>query len=215
MSLKDLFSKKSSAPSAEKVFTEADNVGTRQETMQQATAYWLFERTGLQNRPQFTLFTMPSAESAKAALLELPFFHEAADSKKLICDRIMTFGYYAVTSDGVPTGTYEALVCGMDLTLEEFRKAEAALAKHGGTRKNSDAPSASVKAPCGVGNAKSVRYKEKMVKNGGTYEIYTAPNKLSAIAFLRGKQVSQRQYYICVDTPEGSFGRDIGGIYQA
>lgn len=212
MSLKNLFSKKGTASAG--TYMEADNVGTRQETMSQATAYWLYERPGLSKRPPFTLFIMPSAESAKAALLELPFIHEAADSNKLICDRIMTFGYYAVTYEGVPAGTCEALVCGMDLTLDEFNKAEAAFTAHGGSRKSSDAPSPSVKAPAGNGDAKSVRYKEKIRKDGATYEVYTAPNKLSAIAFLKGKQVTQGQYYICVDTPEGSFGRDINGIYQ-
>lgn len=212
MSLKDLFSKKSAVPKG--TYTEADNVGTRQETMQQASAYWLFERPGLSKKPQFTLFTMPSAESAEAALLELPFIHKASDSKKLVCDRIMTFGYYAITGDGIPSGQYEALVCGMDLTLKEFRQAEAAFTAHGGTRKSSDAPGASVKATVAGGNAKSVRYKEKITKNGATYEVYVAPDKASAIAFLKGKQVALRQYYVCVDTPEGSFGRDINGIYQ-
>ena len=213
MSLKDLFSKKSGVSVA--TYTEADNVGTRQETMSQASVYWLFERPGLSKRPQFTLFTMPSAESAKAALLELPFIHEASDSKKLICDRIMTYGYYSVASEGVPAGTCEALVCGMDLTLSEFNRAEAAFTEHGGKRKSSDAPNPSVKAPAASGNAKSARYQEKIVKNGATYEVYSAPDKASAIAFLKGKRVTQGQYYLCVDTPEGSFGRDINGIYQA
>ena len=212
MSLKDLFSKKSVAFA--ETYTEADNVGTRQETMRQASAYWLFERPGLSKRPQFTLFTMPSAESARTALLELPFIHVASDSGKLICDRIMTFGYYAVTGDDAPSGKYEALVCGMDLTLDEFQKAEAAFTAHGGTRKNSDAPSPSIKAPASNGNAKLVRYKEKVTNNGAIYEVYTAPNKASAVAFLKGKLVTKGQYYICVDTPEGSFGRDINGIYQ-
>lgn len=212
MPLNDLFSKKSTASAG--TYKEADNVGTRQETMSQATAYWLYERPGLSKRPPFTLFIMPSAESAKAALLELPFIHEAADSKKLICDRIMTFGFYAVTYEGASAGACEALVSGMDLTLDEFNKAEAAFAAHGGTRKNSDAPSPSVKVPSGNGDAKSVRYQEKITKNGATYEVYTAPDKGSAILFLKGKQVTQGQYYICVDTPEGSFGRDINGIYQ-
>lgn len=213
MALKDLFAKKETTPAG--TYTEADNVGTRQETMSQATAYWLYERPGLSRAPQFALFIMPSAQSARAALLELPFIHEASDSKKLICERIMAFGYYPVTYEGAPTGTCEALVSGMDLTLAEFNQAEAAFTKHGGKCKNSDAPDSSVKAPSGAANAKSVKYREKLVKNGATYEVYAAPNQASAVAFLKGKRVAQGQYYIFVDTPEGSFGRDINGIYQA
>lgn len=39
-------------------------------------------------------------------------------------------------------------------------------------------------------------------------------NKPSAIAFLKDKTVTQKMYYVVVDTPEGSFGRDINGLYQ-
>ena len=171
---------------------------------------------GKAEKPPFTLFTMPSAKAAEEALLELPFIHKAADSGKLICERLMTFGFYETTENGVPTGKYEALITGSDLTLDEYKLAEDAFTRKGGTCKNHDAPSATVKAQTTQGEAKRVRHKETVKGNDGisTYEVYTAPDKASAMAYLRTRTVSQRLYYIVVETPEGNFGRDINGFYQ-
>lgn len=212
MSFKDLFKKKNMG--SEKEYTEADNVGTRQDTFAKAQSYWLCERPGLSVRPPFALYAMPSAAEAEAALMELPFLHKAKDSGKLIADRIMTFGFYPVAYEGVPAGACEALVCGSDLTLAEFNAARKAFEAHGGKCKSSDAPDASVKAMSNHGDARKVKYKEKTTNGNAVYEVYTAPDKACAVAFLRGKRVAQKMYYICVDTPEGSFGRDINGIYQ-
>lgn len=198
------------------LFLEKDNMGTRQETMSQAIAYWMGERMGLSVKPPFTMFTMPSAEAAESALLELPFIHKAEDSGKLICDRLMTYGYYETTLNGQPTGQFEAMITGSDLTLDEFKIAEEAFKKYGGTLKNHDEPDASVVAENMEGDASLVKYSETVKGNDGisTYEVYNGPNKASAVAFLKTKQVTKRMYYIVVDTPEGSFGKDINGFYQ-
>ncbi|MBP3210782.1 MAG: DUF805 domain-containing protein [Oscillospiraceae bacterium] len=208
--------KQPAAPPGEKRYYERDNMGTRQENMSQAMSYWMVERMGKAEKPPFTLFTMPSAKAAEEALLELPFIHKAADSGKLICERLMTFGYYETTENGVLTGKYEALVTGSDLTLDEFKLAEDAFTRRGGTCKNHEAPSAAVKAQTTQGDAKKVRHKETVRGNDGisTYEVYTAPDKASAMAYLKTRTVSQRLYYIVVETPEGNFGRDINGFYQ-
>ncbi len=201
---------------AGKQFYERDNMGTRQESVSQAMSYWMVERMGKAEKPPFTLFTMPSAQAAEEALLELPFIHKAVDSGKLICDRLMTFGYYETTENGIPTGEYEALVAGSDLTLDEFKLAEKAFTKRGGKCKNHDAPAAGVKVQNTQGNASRTRFKEKVKGNDGisTYEVYTAPDKASAMAYLKTRLVTQRLYYIVVETPEGNFGRDINGFYQ-
>ena len=200
----------------EKRFFERDNMGTRQETMQQALAYWMGTRPGLKVKPPFALYDFSSAENAEKALLELPFIHKAADSGKLICDRIMTFGYYAVTENGVPNGEYEAIIEGTDLTLAEFRQAEAVFESYGGKRKNHAEPEATVRNNASVGDPSKVKYSETVKGNDGVsiYEVYTGPDKASAIAFLKGKIVTKSLYYVVVDTPEGSFGRDINGFYQ-
>ena len=200
----------------EKVFFERDNMGTRQETMQQALAYWMGTRPGLKVKPPFALYDFSSAENAEKALLELPFIHKAADSGKLICDRIMTFGYYAVTENGILNGEYEAIIEGTDLTLAEFKQAEAVFESYGGKRKSHAEPEATVRNNASEGDPSKVKYSETVKGNDGVsiYEVYTGPDKASAVAFLKGKPVDKRLYYVVVDTPEGSFGRDINGFYQ-
>ena len=59
----------------------------------------------------------------------------------------------------------------------------------------------------------SVQYTKTEDRRRYTYEIYKAPNREQALAFLKGKTVTQPMYYIEVETPEGTFGRDLKGIY--
>ena len=201
--------------SGAKKYYEASNLGSRHDTCDKAMGYWLGERPNKAVKPPFTLFTMPTQESGEEALLELPFIHRASDTGKLICDRIMTFGVYEVTENKKPTGTYEAIVCGSDLTAEEFEAAEAALLKHGGKRKNAQKPEGEVK-PVLVenGNPELVKFKENLTRGDATYVVHTAPTKADALAFLQKKTVKTLSRYLVVDTPEGNLGRDINGIYE-
>ncbi len=200
---------------SEKKYYESDNLGSRHDTVSHAMGYWLGERMNKKIKPPFTMYTMPSYESGESALLELPFFHKAADSGKLICDRLMTFGLYEITEYGKPTGKYETLVSGSDLTLDEFHAAESAFEKHGGTRKNRQEPDKNIK-PVRVedGDTSKVNYKEKINDNNSIYEVYAAEKKADALAFLKFKSVHKPNFYIVVDTPEGNIGRDINGIYE-
>lgn len=206
---------KSDKNKAQSEYYEKDNLGTRMDTMSRAVSYWL-SRIQMKNKPPFTLYIFQSAENAERALLNLPYIHKAKDSGKLICDRVLTFGYYAVTENGKLTGEYEACIIGNEFTLEEFKQAEAEFERNGGRRKSHDEPDASVKTDKSVGNASKVKFSEKVKGKDGisTYEVYTGPDKASAIEFLKGKPVSKKFYFVVVDTPEGSFGRDIDGFYQ-
>ncbi|MBR0405477.1 MAG: hypothetical protein IJI68_09830 [Eggerthellaceae bacterium] len=210
------FMKKSKKGSSGTTYTEKDNMGTRQDTFSKAYSYWTFERPGLKVRPPFTLFYFSSAEDAEAALLELPYIHKASDSGKLVCDRLMHFGYYELEEGGKLLGRFEALVCGNDFTLDEFNQAEDAFRRHGGNLKSHDAPEAYVKVQTAAGDASKVKFKEKVRGDDGqsVYEVYTGPDKASAMEFLKGKPVNKKLYFVVVDTPEGSFGRDIMGFYQ-
>ena len=127
----------------------------------------------------------------------------------------MTYGVYEVTENKKPTGTYEALVCGSDLSQAEFEAAEAALEKHGGKRKNALKPEGEVK-PVLVenGNPELVKFKENLTRGDSTYVVHTAPTKADALAFLQKKTVKTLSRYLVVDTPEGNLGRDINGIYE-
>ena len=195
-------------------YLEKYNVGTRHDTLSKASAYWMIERPGMTVKPQFTMYRLASADDAEAALLEMPFIHKAEDSGNLICDRLMTYGYYD-TGDGSDL-PYEALIAGTDFTLDEDKKAEQSFEDHGGKLKNHLEPSASVKAPAADGDASKVVYSTTEKGNDGVsvYQVYKAPDKACAIAFLKKRPVTQKLYYIVVDTPEGSFGRDINGLYQ-
>ena len=200
---------------AEKKYYERDNCGSRHDTMAQANGYWMGERFKKEVKPPFTMYSFSSYADGEAALLELPFIHKAADTGKLICDRLMTFGIYEVTSNGKPAGLYEALVCGSDLTKEEFLAAEEAFKKHNGKRKNNLEPEEGVKpVRAEDGDAARVRFKENVHDNGYTYKVHTAPKKADALAFLKQQRVNIGKFYIVVETPEGNIGRDINGIYE-
>jgi hypothetical protein len=60
----------------------------------------------------------------------------------------------------------------------------------------------------------SVKFTVKEYINEGTFEVYKANSKEQALAFLKTKSVTEKLYYIQVETPEGNFGRDINGMYD-
>lgn len=199
--------------SANKILEKYNNInfGTYHNSIERANEYWTIRRFGWKNKPQFTLFKFDDAVNAETALLEMPFIHKNSITGELICDRMMEYGFYEAES-----GTYEAIIGGFDLTLDEYNKAEDSFRKYGGELKTHQEPNPTVKA-CNVadGNSLNVKYKET-VKNsyGSVYEVYEAPKPEDAMMFLGSKTVTQNSYFIVVETPKGSFARDIIGIYQ-
>ena len=193
-----------------KTYMESDNVGTRQDSLEKANAYWLGTRLQMDEKPPFSLYTFKSAEDAKNALLELPFIHKAEDTGNLICEKVMEFGYYPVES-----GEYEAIISGFDYTSEEFSQAEASFKKHNGTLKNNLEPSGEIKEiKSSQGDKNNVKFRETITENQYTYECYDGKTKADAMDFLKDREVTKGLYYVCVYTPEGNFGRDINGIYE-
>jgi predicted Zn finger-like uncharacterized protein len=61
---------------------------------------------------------------------------------------------------------------------------------------------------------KGVKFKEKEVTDGNTYQVYTAPSQSQALDFLRAKEVRREREYLIVETPEGSFGKDLIMIFH-
>eukprot|EP01084_Bolivina_argentea_P050788 93400_1 len=55
-------------------------------------------------------------------------------------------------------------------------------------------------------------YTEKRGKN--TYEIWSAASKQDAFNYLKSRKVTERLYYVVVETPDGNFGKDIHGYYE-
>ena len=205
-----LFGEKEKQP---KTFTEKDNKGTRHDTLDIASSYWM-ARISSPKKDPFVMYTFDNDEDARKALLELPCIHIAEDSQKLICTEVLIFGYYKTEQ-----GKYEAVVCGDDLTHELWQKAKESFAKNGGQRKNDLEPekrAAQAKAKeAKPSKVKFVREDRNQI-HGNTmiYRVHRAPDAASATAFLEQNPVTKQFYYIVVETPEGNYCRDIQGMYK-
>jgi hypothetical protein len=60
---------------------------------------------------------------------------------------------------------------------------------------------------------KKPKFVEKRQTPSGTYEVYRGSDAESARNFLKSKTVSEKKYYIKVETPAGNWGKDIDGLY--
>lgn len=203
-----------SKPEASNTYLEKDNLGSRQDSLAKAEAYWMHERLNSQRKDPFALYTFPTAQAARAALLELPCIHVAADTQRLICTLPLHFGHYEVEP-----GRHEALICGDDLPRELWQQAREVFTRHGGRVKTEKEPEKSAAQISGTqGSAANVRFlrDERQPGQGGIaiYRIHTAPSKADAMAFLQTQQVTRNLLYLVVETPEGNYCRDIGGIYK-
>jgi hypothetical protein len=195
-------------------FFEKDNKGTRYETLDQASTYWIARMQSIKKDP-FVLFIFDTKEAANDALMALNYIHATKDSGKLVCSKILQFGYYP-TGDG----KYEAWVCGSELTHDMWKEAMEKFKEHGGKRKNDLEPEKlpPIKEETAEGDISKVIFvrEDKQVIRGQimTYRVHKAPNKSSAMAFLEKNPVTRALYYLVVETPEGNFCRDIQGIYK-
>jgi len=64
-----------------------------------------------------------------------------------------------------------------------------------------------------------ISFKERVAKPGafGTtsvYEVYVGRSKMDALKFLEGKEATQDNYFIVVETPEGNWAKDRMGMYE-
>jgi hypothetical protein len=209
-----LFGKKGSKDESKKTFFEKDNLGTRQDTLSSANAYWS-ARISSPKKDPYIVYTFPTEAAAKESLLEMPFIHVAEDSKELICSKVLIFGYYPTEANH-----YEAILCGEELTHDLWVSAKEVFAKHGGVLKGEAEPEGKVPVQeepkkAKAGKVKFVR-EDRQMKMGHTfiYRIYKGPDAATAQAFLQENPVTKQLYYIVVETPEGNFCRDIQGIYK-
>jgi hypothetical protein len=195
-------------------FTERDNRGTRQDTVEKANAYWVGRMTSPKKDP-FVLYAFATEGEARAALLEVPCIHLADDTQQLIATEVLTFGYYRADD-----GRFEAIICGDDLSHELWEQARASFSKHGGTRKNDLEPQRRAAAQSAVKprQAGKVDFVREDRENRGAatmiYRVHKAPDAATAKAFLEEHPVTQQFYYIVVETPEGNYCRDIQGMYK-
>lgn len=64
-----------------------------------------------------------------------------------------------------------------------------------------------------VSQSEQPKFIQKVQRGKYTYEIYRGKDAESAKNFLMTKQVDKNFYYIKVETPEGTWGMDIEGLY--
>lgn len=192
-------------------FTEKDNLGTRHDTFEHAVTYWM-DRMEKQKKSPFVIFTFDTESLAREALLDLPCIHVSNDSGKLICTEVLIFGYFATRE-----GTYEAVICGDDLSHELWTLAKESFTRHRGRRKNDREPERAVAAtsPRQSVEIKDVVFlREDRLQDGTVYRIHKAPSAVAAKAWLQQNPVAKPLYYLMVETPDGNYGRDIDGIYK-
>ena len=199
-----------------KNYYEKHNVGTLYDNYDSVKTFWLAWSLK-KEKPPFIVYTFDSLSNAAQAFLELSFIKRAKDTGNFICLKTYDFGLYLNNEK-----KYEVLICSRGLSIEDFEEAENTFEKYGGKCKNVKKPSESSKInndnPKDSENEKTVtfskKYQTQMLGAIMTYEIYSARNKDIAMAFLKKKPVTEKCYYVVVETPEGNFGRDINGIYQ-
>jgi hypothetical protein len=194
-------------------YLENDNLGSRQDTLGLANAYWIARNTTNKEEP-FIVYTFKEEINAREALLEMPCIHVAEDSQKLICTETFFFGCY-------PTefGQYEAVIGGDDLTHELWQKAKDSFVKHGGVRRNDLEPKRASTEMRTFGSRISdvtFSHEEQKVISGVTmtYRVFKGPNAESAKVYLQKTPVTRKYYFIVVETPEGNYCKDIQGIYK-
>lgn len=213
---KKLFGGNQNNDAANKNYYERDNIGLRQQTKGEGESYFvsLFTRD-----PESILFYFfPDKAKAESALSEVPCIKIAKDSGKFICTEIINFGVFeAYDEDGRPI--WAALLAGKNLTVETWEEGKKAFIKNGGRARREDKidnmPHRTVQPKANKTQVKFIK-KENRIMAGfpATQEIYEASSKSDAIEFLKGKTVSQKSYFIVVDTPQGKVVKDIQGIFD-
>lgn len=190
------------------------NHGTRQDTFDMAMAFWM-SRMSSKRKDPFLMYFFDEEKSAKEALLELPCIQENEDGS-LVCSDVLTFGYYASQEDGKPDGKYEAIICGDDLTFESWEHAKNIFSKHGGVLNKElnpekhDSPSKASMIP----QPDKVIFVEEEVSSNVTYRVHKGLDVASALAFLDENPIHKPSYHIVVETPGGTYCRDINGFYK-
>ena len=212
--LKHGMSKTGNGTNKGKGYYERDNRGTRIETRDTANSYWT-ARMMAQHKDPFVMYRFGNESDVRAAMLDLPFIHEAKDTGKIICDEIFSFGYYNIREDKIPAISYEAFVAGRGLTHKMWEELHSSFARHNGKKFNDLEPGeTTTTTPAQTGNKANIKFIRENQNGAKTYRIHKAPCKADAVAFLSAQDISRPLYYLVVETPEGNFCKDNQGFYQ-
>ncbi|MBN2449222.1 MAG: hypothetical protein JXR77_02470 [Lentisphaeria bacterium] len=165
---------------------------------------------------KYVAYRYPTEEDAKAALLQLSYIHEGPN-KQLKCLRSIEFGIYPHQEK------YVVFVGGRDLHYALWREASAVFPELPDAEyfRVSAAPEVNLEIPdieqLLRDSAMKIEHVENREGEGddfNQYYTYRAPDKSSALEFLRRVNVSEANVHVVVQTPEGVWGKDENGIYQ-
>jgi hypothetical protein len=196
-------------PQAERALAR-DNKGTRYKTESQARSFW----TAFQSKVYIPIiiYRFNTLDVASEAIKRLSYIHEASDTGDLISSEIVDFGCYLNDE-----GQGEIFIAGRMFTHDMWREAKEKLEAAGGIVYYEQEPERITKktvAISSVTSASSVKFVREDRQGMYTYRVHHGPSKAAAIAFLQENPVKRQLYYIVVETPEGTFCRDIQGIYK-
>jgi hypothetical protein len=229
-------STKAAAPPPRDSLSECDNVGTRYETEEKVNSFWTPYILGRPKFP-FIFYDMREKTDAMSAMLSLQPFKIASDSGKLISTEVLQFGVYPHVVNG-KTVSWGFFLAGDRITLTLYDAAIASCKKYNGTDPRVSDPPKGTAAASGssskpvlasvtfdweekVDMLKQMKARGIEIAGAGalpaqvaTKRHHKAPNKDTALAFLKANSVDRPYYYLIVHTPEGVFGRDKDGIFE-
>ncbi len=209
-----LFGKKSKTATSIKpkdLYTTQDNVGTIIHDYGHYQGLLLSVMKTQAENPGVAAFSFPDQGIAQQALNELSYIKTAQDTGNPIS--LLTIDYGVFLSDG-----WVAVVHGKGLTKEAHEEAVRVFLKHGGKELANRVPqkaSASDVSAAAEGTV-SFSHRQDLSKSGGigSKMIYKATMKPAAVEFLKNQKINEMYFYIEIETPEGSVGKDIDGIYE-
>lgn len=195
-------------------FYEKDNRALRIQRLGQAEDFWSAYET---KRPgvAYLRYAFDTRLQAIDALESLSCVHPARDTGLLICTETVTLGCYR-TKDG----SYEVFLAGENLSRQTWSEATENFPAHRGRYRSQHTPDSTEKAPPPTPASQSVVFKKEYylldMSRTQYYRIFEAPGRETARAFLwrRENNISHRDHTILVETPDGTFSRDINGIHE-
>lgn len=165
---------------------------------------------------KYVAYRFPTLEEARAALLRLSYITTGPDNQ-LRSTREVEFGFYPHEDKWV------CFVGGTELSYALWREASAVWPELPNAEyfRVSTAPEVKLEVPDIEAMLRDEALKIEHVENRqgegedyGQYYVYRAPDKRSALEFLKRASVSEAGVHVVVQTPEGTWGKDETGIYE-
>ncbi len=198
---------------SDRSYYEKDNCALRIQRLVDALDFWNDyekERAGI----PYLRFAFGTRFQATEALESLSCVHRAKDTGHLVCTEPVTLGCYR-TADG----SYEVFLAGEQLSPRVWSEAVEKFPAFHGRYRSQHKPDSSPKKTGPQPASRSVTLKKEYyqldVDRTRYFRIFEAAAKESARAFLRRREnnINHPDHTIVVETPDGTFYRDINGIH--